>query len=137
MRRGPECPQLLARIYRSGSISCLRSVQEVFLDFFIAAITGMIVLAVLRRFLRPSTVRAAPDQVVLPETLARGADGSVIDSASDARMRQAFNGLNSHLSFLGGQESWISARPRRSRSWRQTIQRQTSAGRSSWWILSR
>ena len=76
------------------------------MDFFIAAITGMIVLAVLRRFLRPSTVRAAPDQVVLPETLARGADGSVIDSASDARMRQAFNGLNSHLSFLGGQESW-------------------------------
>lgn len=76
------------------------------MDFFVAAITGMIILAALRRLLRPATERAAPTQAALPETLARGADGSVIAPEADARMRQAFNGLNSNLSFLGGQESW-------------------------------
>ncbi len=80
--------------------------QEVPLDFFVTIITGMIVLAALRRLVRPSTERAGPTRAALPETLARGADGSVIDPESDARMRQAFNGLNSNLSFLGGQESW-------------------------------
>jgi hypothetical protein len=78
----------------------------VFVDFFIVAITGMIVLAALRRALRPSIARADPIQAALPETLTRSADGSVIDPEADARMRQAFNGLNSNLSFLGGQESW-------------------------------
>ncbi|MFT5680895.1 MAG: hypothetical protein ACI8RZ_001801 [Myxococcota bacterium] len=80
--------------------------MEVSMELFVAAITGMIVFAALKRLLSEERPDESTNHPTIPETLTRGSDGNVINPATDARMRQAFDGLNTTLPFLGGQESW-------------------------------
>ena len=69
------------------------------MGLFVTFITVLIVLAALSRIFSPQKERPR-DRASLPETFARDSDGHVIDQSTDARMRQAFNGLNANLSFL-------------------------------------
>lgn len=76
------------------------------MDIFVLLIAGMILMAALRRVVRLVLTEPPAERPQLPESFARDGEGHVISSETDARMRQAFNGLNSNLSFLGGQTSW-------------------------------
>ena len=76
------------------------------MDLFVALITVSIIVAIVRRVMSESRPERPRIQPSLPASAVRDAAGHIIDKATDDRMRQAFDGINNTLPFLGGQESW-------------------------------